>query len=465
MSILCLLLFAPLPTIRLEAEAATLRGPHVASSRPGFSGTGYVTDITAPDARIQWRVDTKPGLYDLRLGYSCDSDKGFEMHVNGIGSSGMLPATGNRFGVRDVGKVELKAGENEISIDRGWGHYDVDYLDLKPGAKLTRVKPVSAKLADPQATPEAIAIYSKLTRSYGRLTYSGQYDKGECAYIESKTGRIPAILGGDLIDYSPTRVARENPPSKDLVPGWIESVKKGQILTLSWHWTAPTDLIDKNNYKNAQGQIENDLWYFGFYTRASTFDVKKALADPHGADYQLLLRDIDTIAVQLKRLQDAHVPVLWRPLHEADGTWFWWGAKGPEACKALYRLMFDRLTHYHRLHNLIWVWNSPSPDWYPGDDVVDVMSIDQYPSDRRDALSCEWQDEIARFNGRKPLALAEFPGAPDVVRMRKLGVDWLYFVSWTGGVGPRTTPPEVLKSTYDSKSVVSLRPLSGSAHP
>lgn len=62
--------------------------------------------------------------------------------------------------------------------------------------------------------------------------------------------------------------------------------------------------------------------------------------------------------MQLKRLQSKRIPILFRFLHEADGGWFWWGAQGPEAAVKLYRLGYDRLTNYHKINNIIWVWNS-----------------------------------------------------------------------------------------------------------
>lgn len=62
-------------------------------------------------------------------------------------------------------------------------------------------------------------------------------------------------------------------------------------------------------------------WWRGFYTDSTDFNIATAIADPAGANYTLLVRDIDAIAVQLKRLQAAGVPVLWRPLHEAEGTY------------------------------------------------------------------------------------------------------------------------------------------------
>ncbi len=440
--------------IHLAAADAILDGPHLATSRRGYSGKGYITDLTKEGARITWHFKADRGIYDLKVAYSASGAKGFQMRVNGCGVSGMLPATGDGFGVRDAGKVNLKPGENEVSFERGWGYFDVNCVDLVPAGPPPRLKPLKPVLVDPKATPEARKLFARLLSRYGKVTFSGQYEPDECAFVQKETGKTPAILGGDLIDYSPSRIERMKPPAADDVPGWIAATKRGQVLTLSWHWNAPTDLIDEKKHKMPDGRIEDASWDRGFYTVATTFDVRKALSDPSGEDYKLILRDIDAIAVQLKRLQDAHVPVLWRPLHEAEGGWFWWGAKGPDVCKKLWRLLFDRLTKYHGLHNLIWVWNSPSLDWSPGEDAFDIMSLDEYPDEPRDALSPQWEDQLALYNGRKPLALAEFPGAPDIERMRMLGVRWLYFVSWSGSVGPKSTPPDILRSTYRSKNVV-----------
>ena len=73
---------------------------------------------------------------------------------------------------------------------------------------------------------------------------------------------------------------------------------------------------------------------------------------------------------------------LFRPLHEAEGAWFWWGAEGPEPCKKLYRLLYDKLTNEYGLDNIIWEWTGytyeTSAAWYPGDDVVDMIGYDKY---------------------------------------------------------------------------------------
>ena len=135
-----------------------------------------------------------------------------------------------------------------------------------------------------------------------------------------------------------------------------------------WHWGAPVGLYD----------TEEHPWYSGFYTDATDFNIADALSDTTNANYTLLMQDIDSIAAELSKLQSAGAPVVFRPLHEAEGGWFWWGAQGPEPCKELYRILYDRLTNMHELNNLIWLWNSIDPEWYPGDDVVDMVSSDVY---------------------------------------------------------------------------------------
>lgn len=201
---------------------------------------------------------------------------------------------------------------------------------------------------------ETKALMSYLVEGYGSNILSGQHTLEDAQWIKDHTGKYPAMLSTDMMDYSPSRV--EHGATSTEVDKAIQWAKEGGIVTFVWHWNAPKGLHD----------IPGKEWYRGFYTEATTFDVQYALNHPESEEYQLIQRDIDAIAAQLKRLQDAHVPVLWRPLHEAEGRWFWWGAQGPDSAKQLYRIMYDRLTHYHHLNNLIWVWNSESPEWYPG---------------------------------------------------------------------------------------------------
>lgn len=440
---------------RLEAESAQLTDVRVANQTAGFSGTGYVTDLSKDASQLTWSAKLPKGIYDLVVGYSApNGEKGFDAFVSGIGISGMLSGTQANFSRVTVGRVEVTQPTTEITVKKGWGYYDLDYIELVPSAKPPRLLAPPVKLSDPNATPSTLRLFKKLLSAYGKGTFSGQYDAKENDHVLAKTGKTPAIYGDDFMDFSPTRVERGGTP-RGATERVIERAKAGQIITYSWHWNAPKDLIDAEITQN--GQVINARWYKGFYSNATTYDLKKALANPTSEDYRVLIRDIDVIAVELKKLANADVPVLWRPLHEAEGGWFWWGAKGPEPCKQLWLLMRDRLMNHHKLHNLIWVWNSVRPEWYPGDDSVDIIGADLYPADRRDATSSTWDDLFSRFNGKKLLALTEYGQAPEVDRMLRFGVRWSYFVSWTGPLGATGMKDEDLRRVYTSRKVFNLK--------
>lgn len=244
--------------------------------------------------------------------------------------------------------------------------YLIDYIELTP-AKARPPHQINKDLVNDESGRIAYKLYNYLVSIYGKKILSGQQDMKWANWITQNVGKTPALLSVDLMDYSPSRVERQGQISMAIEDA-ISHHNKGGIVSVLWHWNAPTGLYDTS---------ENP-WWSGFYTRATDFDIAQVLADPQGANYTLLVRDIDSIAIQLKRLEYAGVPVLFRPLHEAEGEWFWWGAKGPEPAKALWKLLFDRLGEYHGLSNLIWVWNSIAEDWYPGDDTVDILSADVY---------------------------------------------------------------------------------------
>ena len=128
---------------------------------------------------------------------------------------------------------------------------------------------------------------------------------------------------------------------------------------------------------------------------------------------------MDVIAGYLKQLRDARVPVLWRPYHEMNGDWFWWGGRSSEhGTKVLYRQLFDRLARHHQLSNLVWIWSvdrpgpdaGPFEDYCPGTNYFDVAALDVYRNDFQQS----YYDELLRLAAGKPLALAEVGPPPSV---------------------------------------------------
>ncbi len=438
--------------VHLEAEDGTRTGSTVQTKIPGFSGKGYVGDFQPDGAKVAWTIPhAQAGLYEVKIRYSApNGPKGYDLAVNGKASSGMLAATKDEFATLDAGKVELNAGTNTVEMQRGWGYYALDAIDFTPAPPAPALVKPPAVPIDAGATPATRALLASLVSQYGDKTRTGQYEAKDNETLLKETGQMPAVFGTDLMDYSPSRLARGAKPG-GTVEAALTRAKAAQIVTVSWHWNAPSGLTDKMSV-DAQGKPLNLLWYKGFYTNATTFDVQKALADPNSAEYKLLLRDMDAIAAQLQKFQDAGVPVLWRPLHEAEGGWFWWGAQGPDSFKKLWRLMYDRFTTVDHLHNLLWVYSATAdqkPEWYPGDDVVDIVGADAYPKDISDPLSSLWDKMLTAHGGKKLLALTEFGGVPDVDRMSRYGVRWSYFVTWNGYLAK--TPPAVIDRVYKSK--------------
>ncbi|MFR9721831.1 glycosyl hydrolase [Streptomyces sp. MS19] len=431
-----------------EAEDGVLSGVTVGSSAPGYSGTGYVEGFDAPDDQVTVTIPDSPGgLHDLTVVYRAPyGQKNTALRLNDTGMGEItLPAT-DTFSTVSAGRVLLEEGDNTVTFQNSWGWYEIDAVTLAPVPPRPPHQ-VTGEPVDPDATPEARALLRYLTDGYGDHILSGQQDMAGVRWIEENIGRTPAVAGLDMMDYSPSRVERGTTSQEvENALAWDE---RGGITTFVWHWNAPAGLIDEPGRE----------WWRGFYTDATTFDLAAALADPDSAEYALLLRDIDAVAVQLGRLQDAGVPVLWRPLHEAEGGWFWWGAKGPGPAKELFRLLYDRLTNVHGLHNLIWVWNSVDPAWYPGDDVVDIVSADSYPpAGDHGPVSATYEKLVELAGDRKIAALTEVGSLPDPDLLEAYEADWSWFVTWSGdfltdGV---SNPREHLEHVYGHERVITL---------
>jgi mannan endo-1,4-beta-mannosidase len=308
--------------------------------------------------------------------------------------------------------------------------------------------PIASQLVDPDATPRTQGLMRYLVSVYRTKILSGQQSRADADYLKTLTGRHPAIVGFDLMNYSPSRVERGS-QSTDVDEAIAWSRDEGGIVTLSWHWNAPADLVDSDEWP----------WWKGFYTKGTTFDFARAIYDRSSTERRLLIRDIDAIAVQLARLEDAGVPVLWRPLHEASGEWFWWGAHGPQAYIQLWRLLYDRLANHHRLHNLIWVWNGQHRDFYPGDAYVDIVAEDIYDAERDYEPQEAKYREASRYTSMpKLVALSETGALLDPVRLVASAARWSWFTLWSGDFARAQTWNEdaMKREVYGSDFVITL---------
>jgi len=168
-----------------------------------------------------------------------------------------------------------------------------------------------------------------------------------------------------------------------------------------------------------------------------------------------MMKDIDKVASTLKKLKQRKIPVLWRPLHEAGGRWFWWGLDA-DACNELWRVMYDRFTNYHGLNNLIWVWtsaaewNKPYSDgykWYPGDEYVDIVGIDIYNNSSASNINSTCFKMLKQHSPDKLIALTECGNLATISQQWKAGAKWLYFAPWYDYERTNKPDSEAFKST------------------
>lgn len=310
---------------------------------------------------------------------------------------------------------------------------------------------------NPNATPEATALLQYLHDIAGTNILAGQHTQTnpmeEVAYIETVTGKSPKLCGFELLAYSPNirmedaseacRIeVEENRNTMDTALRWANET--GGIVTLTFHWFSPLGGHDKS-----------------FYTEHTDFDAERVLHDgtPERAAF---FHDLDAIAVQLQRFQNAKIPVLWRPFHEAEGTWFWWGAKGAEVAKQLYLLMYEYYVHHYHFDHLLWVWNSRLPEGYPGDDFVDVVSVDVYlPHYEATDYAADYQALIAASSSNKVAALAEVGFLPDAALLAKSKIPWAYFMTWSKEFCIEETynTRQRLKDVYNHERVLSQKPV------
>lgn len=274
----------------------------------------------------------------------------------------------------------------------------------------------------------------------------------ELHHIRKITGKQPALLGFELLSYSPninylntdeacmTEVL-ENYGTLKRAWEWAEA--KG-LITFTWHWFSPLGGRSKS-----------------FFSENTDFDTSKAVVEDT-AENRAFLSDLDTMAGILRPFCEKQIPILWRPFHEGDGGWFWWGAQGADTVKKLYRIMQERYTNLHKLNNLIWVWNAPGVEYYPGDDVVDIISRDMYPPAHCHTSRKEEYDELVKITDQKKIVLiGEIGSLPSLSAIVEEGAGWASYMTWSHGfcLGEEFNSYEVLRETYNSPYAVTKEEL------
>jgi mannan endo-1,4-beta-mannosidase len=310
----------------------------------------------------------------------------------------------------------------------------------------------------PNASPEAQALLELFYSISGKYMLSGQHNypnikDRNTLFAADFIGKTPAIFSTDW-GFAKDSDTDSHLARPDIVKEAIRQHQLGSIITICWHAVPPTT-NEPVTFRQMPGSSPDSLISVQGQLTDQQF---KDLLTPGTKLYKHWCEQVDTIAFYLKQLQAAHVPILWRPYHEMNGNWFWWGGRhGEYSTRRLYKQLFDRLVNYHKINNLVWIWSLDRPAkperqfsyFYPGNEYLDILAIDIYGND----FNKLYYDSLLALSKGKPVVLGEVgnPPAPEIIKAQP---QWAYYVTWAGMV--RNLTRKQYDDIMDTHRVLSL---------
>ena len=452
--------------LKYEAEDATIEGsvmPAEGSDRwvDGASGDKFVF-LEKAGEKITFDVTVEEaGMYEVLVGYQNNfgGAKIQNISINGVDQGKIDFPVSKDWTELSTGMKRLSAGTNTISIISSWGWTNIDYIRIVDAsfASLPSLTNFDRVCCDPKATSYTQSLMNFLSKNYGSHVISGQqeiYKYGphdfnyEFDYIKDTTGELPAIRGFDFLNCANILYGSDD-GTVDRMIDWAKN--KNGIVTTSWHLTVPKD------FASYELGATNVTWNDATYAPKDTdFDASNVIkAGTKENEYYMAC--LKACADQIQKLQDAEVPLIFRPLHEAeggggeDGSWFWWGKSGSAVYKDIWKLTYETLTDTYGLHNIIWEWNSynysSSANWYPGDEYVDLIAYDKYNCTvyleennwqasyvhNDSAIGDTFYGIVDKYNGKKMVAMSENDSIPKLSNILEEKAAWLYFCPWYDG--------------------------------
>nr|WP_298930942.1 glycosyl hydrolase [uncultured Allomuricauda sp.] len=186
--------------------------------------------------------------------------------------------------------------------------------------------------------------------------------------VNEVTGDFPGVYGFELGHLELGHTQNLDTVNFQLMAKLIKTAyEKGGILTISWHPNNPT--------------TKKSAWD---PTSSVSHILEGGVLNPK---YRGWLNRLADFLNSLRTKSGKAIPVVFRPYHEMNGSWFWWGNTSCTSAefKQLWRETFDILTQNYGVHNLIYCYATDAVDnkseylnFYPGDDYVDMLGIDLY---------------------------------------------------------------------------------------
>lgn len=438
---------------KYEFENGTIEGTGTVKTDSTASGGKYMYLMSKEDViTLEVNVE-KAGAYGIKICYNANyGNKVQRLKINDIYQTNISLIQPN-WTEMYCGTYKFNKGKNKIQIVADWGWANFDYLTIYESNLPAMITASQTTPCNVNATKETKSLMKYLSSIYGKNILSGQQEinrgghggnyEYEFDYIKNLTGKLPAVRSFDYLSCNPASGYPDhntNDGTTDRIINWVKN--NNGIAASCWHLVVPKDF---ENYTIGERAKETT-----YNAKQTTFDTSKAIIEgtKEYEYYQLCLKNL---ATELKILQNNNVPLIFRPLHEAEGTggeegaWFWWGKAGSEVYKKLWILTYKTLTEKYGLNNIIWEWNSynyeNSEDWYPGDSYVDIIAFDKYsckkdPKDETkyihddSPMSGTFYSIMKKYNSKKMIAISENDSFSTVDKLINEKAGWLCFSTW-----------------------------------
>lgn len=453
-----------------QAESGTIIGDtaSVKKERASFKGDGYVTGANQDNWSLSFDLPESQ-FYNITVQTAADKNTNCRLYVNGKEVWVFRSTSNGTFEERKLENIWLDKGINEITIRSTDDAADIDYVTIEANKDISALNPdlSAAKLSNANADYNAKALYSLICSNYGKQILTAQHDSVGSTettdLVATMTeGKYPAIRWSEIGGYT-----RSN--TKEVTAAKAYAAEGG-IVAYDWYWldpacgndfevaktnfdikkavpekvkqtvssgdSYPDDLNEDQQSAGSQAaaltQTEEEVPKYSIEEMAIWTD--EDIEQHHDAgditdECYNILKDIDKVSSKLKALKKADVAVLWRPLPVASNGLYWWGTD-KDSYKWLWQMMYTRMTVYHELNNLVWVWSAQNADWYVGDEYCDVLSADVYSNGNRDAQinTLLFLNNICKT---KPLGMSECGNLPAMESVLQEKAYWSFTALWS----------------------------------
>ncbi|MCW3793040.1 glycosyl hydrolase [Paenibacillus sp. LS1] len=356
------------------------------------NGTGDITKatITSDGVLLNGKAVTR-GTWSIQEGESIEMTSGTTNNnsnntnsnsgVSNNGNSDSGSSSGGNAGGNPGGGTTTPTNPSNpgsgVTPDHNQTKIDTSHFDLS-----------AVKLVDDQASTATKSLFTYLNNVRGKAILFGQQhattegvtitaNDGTQSDVFNNVGAFPAVYGWDTLSLE----GNEKPGSKQVSPEentarlaavMKKAYERGGIVTLSAHMK---NFATGNDFYDTSGSVVSHILPGG----------------DKNAEFNTYLDQIADLAHQLSDGEGNDIPVIFRPFHENNGNWFWWGAAftSKEQYVQLYRYTVEYLRDTKGVDNFLYVFSpngffsgseSEYLKTYPGDDYVDILGFDVYDS-------------------------------------------------------------------------------------